>query len=41
MDREIKQELTRHKQDKIDLVRKELAWESDKQRIALEKLRKR
>ena len=41
MDREIKEELEKHKQDKINLVRKELAWESDKQRIALEKLRKR
>lgn len=41
MDREIKEELERHKREKIDLVRRELAWESEKQRIALEKLRKR
>ncbi|XP_052805423.1 cilia- and flagella-associated protein 44-like isoform X2 [Mya arenaria] len=41
MDREIKKELERHKADKIDVVRRELAWESEKQRIALEKLRKR
>ena len=41
MDREIKEELEKHKQEKIDLVKKELAWESEKQRIALEKLRKR
>lgn len=41
MDREIKEELERHKAEKIELVRKELAWESEKQRIALEKLRKR
>ncbi|XP_060551905.1 LOW QUALITY PROTEIN: cilia- and flagella-associated protein 44-like [Ruditapes philippinarum] len=41
MDREIKLELERHKTEKIDVVRKELAWESEKQRIALEKLRKR
>ncbi|XP_052253766.1 cilia- and flagella-associated protein 44-like isoform X2 [Dreissena polymorpha] len=41
MDREIKEELERHKREKIELVRRELAWESEKQRIALEKLRKR
>lgn len=41
MDREIKEELERHKAEKIEVVRKELAWESEKQRIALEKLRKR
>ncbi|XP_053372820.1 cilia- and flagella-associated protein 44-like [Mercenaria mercenaria] len=41
MDREIKLELERHKREKIEVVRKELAWESEKQRIALEKLRKR
>ena len=41
MDREIKEELERHKQEKIDLVKRELAWESEKQRISLEKLRKR
>ena len=41
MDREIKQELQRQKDERIDVVRKELAWEAEKQRIALEKLRKR
>ncbi|KAL5020106.1 hypothetical protein ScPMuIL_002998 [Solemya velum] len=39
LDREIKQELEKQKQDRIEMVRKELAWESEKQRIALEKLR--
>ncbi|XP_048773099.2 cilia- and flagella-associated protein 44-like isoform X2 [Ostrea edulis] len=41
LDREIKLELDKQKTDRIDLVRKELAWEAEKQRIALEKLRKR
>lgn len=41
MDREIKEELERHKREKIEMVRKELAWESEKQRVSLEKLRKR
>ncbi|XP_062616211.1 cilia- and flagella-associated protein 44-like [Saccostrea cucullata] len=41
LDREIKLELEKQKTDRIDLVRKELAWEAEKQRVALEKLRKR
>ncbi|KAL4229263.1 hypothetical protein ACF0H5_012303 [Mactra antiquata] len=41
MDREIKEELERHKREKIDLVKRELAWESEKHRVALDKLRKR
>ncbi|KAK3107710.1 hypothetical protein FSP39_020546 [Pinctada imbricata] len=41
LDREIKGELERQKTERIDVVRKELAWEAEKQRIALEKLRKR
>ncbi|KAK3588814.1 hypothetical protein CHS0354_028462 [Potamilus streckersoni] len=41
LDKEIKEELRRQREEKIELVRKELAWESEKQRIALEKLRKR
>lgn len=41
MDPEIKQELERQKQEKIDLVRKEMAWEEEKFSIALEKLRTR
>ncbi|KAH9503836.1 Cilia- and flagella-associated protein 44 [Bulinus truncatus] len=41
MDREIKQELERQTQEKIEIVRKELAWESEKLRISLDKLRKR
>ncbi|XP_046572732.1 cilia- and flagella-associated protein 44-like isoform X2 [Haliotis rubra] len=41
MDREIKSELERHTNEKIEVVRRELAWESEKHRIALEKLRKR
>lgn len=41
MDREIKVELERQISDRVSLVRKEMAWESEKQRLALEKLRKR
>lgn len=41
MDKDIKLELEKQKTDRIDIVRKELAWEAEKQRIALEKLRKR
>ncbi|KAL8598401.1 hypothetical protein ACOMHN_032678 [Nucella lapillus] len=41
MDREIKLELERQTLEREGMVRKELAWESEKQRIALEKLRKR
>ncbi|XP_076438307.1 cilia- and flagella-associated protein 44-like isoform X2 [Babylonia areolata] len=41
MDREIKLELERQTMERVSLVRRELAWESEKQRIALEKLRKR
>lgn len=41
MDREIKEELQKQRDERIDIVRKELAWESEKQRISLEKLRKR
>ncbi|KAK7105366.1 cilia- and flagella-associated protein 44-like [Littorina saxatilis] len=41
MDREIKLELEKQTHDRVLLVRKELAWESEKQRLALEKLRKR
>ncbi|KAJ8316119.1 hypothetical protein KUTeg_006133 [Tegillarca granosa] len=41
MDREIKIELQQQRDDRIETVRKELAWEAEKQRIALEKLRKR
>ncbi|XP_052060229.1 cilia- and flagella-associated protein 44-like isoform X9 [Mytilus californianus] len=41
MDREIKEELQKQRDERIEIVRKELAWESEKQRIALEKLRKR
>ena len=41
MDREIKLELERQTTERVALVRKELAWESEKQRLALEKLRKR
>ena len=41
MDREIKEELQSQRDERIEIVRKELAWESEKQRIALEKLRKR
>ncbi|XP_048254045.1 cilia- and flagella-associated protein 44-like isoform X2 [Haliotis rufescens] len=41
MDREIKSELEKQTNEKIEVVRRELAWESEKHRIALEKLRKR
>ncbi|KAF6034679.1 hypothetical protein EB796_007012 [Bugula neritina] len=41
MDPEIKKELARQTQDKIDTVQKELAWESEKQQIALDKLKMR
>ncbi|KAK6963908.1 cilia- and flagella-associated protein 44 [Biomphalaria glabrata] len=41
MDREIKQELEKQTQEKIEMVKKELAWESEKLRLSLEKLRKR
>ncbi|XP_033757971.1 cilia- and flagella-associated protein 44-like isoform X3 [Pecten maximus] len=41
MDREIKLELQRQKAERIAIVRKENAWESEKHRIALEKIRKR
>ncbi|XP_041471026.1 cilia- and flagella-associated protein 44-like [Lytechinus variegatus] len=41
MDPGIRRELERQTAEKIDLVRKELAWEADKHRVGLEKLRKR
>ncbi|KAK6165219.1 hypothetical protein SNE40_023570 [Patella caerulea] len=41
MDREIKLELERQTEEKIETVRKEMAWESEKHRVALDKLRKR
>lgn len=39
MDPEIKKELDRQTQEKIDTVKKELAWDSEKQQIALDKLK--
>ena len=41
MDPEIKEELERQTQDKIKQVKQEMAWEEEKHRIALEKLRAR
>lgn len=41
MDPEIKKELERHTREKIELVRKEMGWEEEKHRVALEKLRSR
>ena len=41
MDPEIKKELSRQTQEKIDTVKKELAWDSEKQQIALDKLKMR
>ena len=41
MDPEIKRELQLHTEEKIDLVKKEMAWEEEKHRVALEKLKNR
>ncbi|XP_030833850.1 cilia- and flagella-associated protein 44 isoform X2 [Strongylocentrotus purpuratus] len=41
MDPGIRRELERQTAEKIDLVRKELAWEADKHRVGLEKLKQR
>ena len=41
MDPEIKKELERQTLEKVELVKKEMAWEEEKYRIALEKLRSR
>lgn len=41
MDPEIKKELARQTEEKIDTVKKELGWDSEKQQIALDKLRTR
>jgi hypothetical protein len=41
MDREIKLELERQTEERVTLMKKEMAWDSEKQRLALEKLRKR
>ncbi|CAD5123356.1 DgyrCDS11713 [Dimorphilus gyrociliatus] len=41
MDPEIKKELHKQTEEKISMVHKEMAWEEEKQRIALEKLRKK
>ena len=41
MDPEIKKELNRQTQSKIEIVEKEMAWEAEKHNIALEKLRHR
>ncbi|CAH1796965.1 unnamed protein product [Owenia fusiformis] len=41
MDPEIKKELERQTQEKKDITRKELSWEKEKHRIALEKLKAR
>ena len=41
MDPEIKRELEEQKQEKIDMVKKEMAWEEEKFKIALDKLRTR
>ncbi|XP_071957578.1 cilia- and flagella-associated protein 44-like isoform X2 [Antedon mediterranea] len=41
MDPEIKKDMERQTAQRIELVRKELAWESDKHQIALDKLKKR
>lgn len=41
MDPEIKKELDRQTTEKIDNVQKEMAWEEEKHRIALEKLKMR
>merc|ERR1712184_11993 len=41
MDKQIKAELEQQTQEKKDLVKRELAWESEQLRVSLEKLRKR
>ena len=41
MDAAIKKELQQQTQDKITQVKKELAWEQEKCRLALDKLRSR
>jgi hypothetical protein len=41
MDPAIRKEQEKRKKEKIEHVKKEMAWEEEKQRIALEKLRNR
>lgn len=41
MDPEIKKELHKQTEEKINMVHKEMAWEEEKQRIALEKLHRK
>ena len=41
LDAEIKEELERQKREKISVVLKEMAWEEEKYRIALDKIRSR
>ena len=41
MDPEIREEFEKQKQEQIDFIHKEMAWESEKQTIALQKLEKR
>ena len=41
MDAEIKKELQRQTAAKVDIVKREMAWEEEKHRIGLEKLRNR
>jgi len=41
MDREIAQQLKQRREDAIDAVRKELAWQEEKCRIALHKMHSR
>lgn len=41
MDPEIKRQLQKKTQEKIETVEREMAWEAEKHRVALEKLRAR
>jgi len=41
MDPEIKRQLQKKTQENIELVEREMAWEAEKHKIALEKLRAR
>ena len=41
MDPEIREEFEKQKQEQIDFIHKEMAWESEKQTIALQKLENR
>ena len=41
MDPEIKRQLQRQTEEKIEMVKRQMAWEEEKHRIGLEKLKAR